>query len=133
MKKRTTEPPKFPAATIAFYGPDNKRASKVVVAIIASETAAPEPVQKWVSGLVDVRANENIGNQIESFLKENRVNQVIVTDGIIGCPHEAGENYPAGMNCPLCAFWSNRNRFTHEIENEEKYPQSGRDSGGRRT
>ena len=119
MKKETSKLPKFPAATIAFYGPDNTHASKVVVAIIASAAAAPGPMQKWVSGLVDVRANENIGKQIESFLKEHGVKKVIVTDGIIGCPHESGEDYPEGMNCPLCAFWSNRNRFTHEIEREE--------------
>ena len=47
----------FPAATIAVYGPDNQRASKVVVAITATAGAEPEPLRRWMSGLTDVRAD----------------------------------------------------------------------------
>ena len=48
--------------------------------------------------------------------EEHRVKQVIAVERIIGCPHEEGLDYPEGMKCPLCPFWSNRNRFTHEPE-----------------
>lgn len=115
MKKKNNKT-QYPSAIIAFYGPDNRHASKVVVSIMKNEMANPDPMKKWMSGLTDVRANEKIGNEIQSFLKEHGVASVIMTSGIIGCPHEEGIDYPEGINCPLCSFWSNRDRFTHEPE-----------------
>jgi hypothetical protein len=115
MKEEKPEP-KYPAATIAFYGPDDKRASKVVVAIIARSNADPDPMRKWVSGSTDVREDRRILSEIKAFLHEHRVQQVIATDGTIGCPHEEGSDYPAATKCPFCPFWANRDRFTHEIE-----------------
>ena len=114
MKKKPDA--KFPAATMAFYGPDDKHASKAVVAIVASATSDVGPIRKWMSGLTDVRADQRIGNEIQAFLKEHGVKQVVSTDRIIGCPHEEGQDYPEGMKCPLCSFWSHRDRFTHEPE-----------------
>jgi len=29
----------------------------------------------------------------------------VVTDGIIGCPHEEGIDFPVGEGCPYCPFW----------------------------
>ena len=107
---------KYPAAVIAFYGPDNVKASKVVVSIIKQEDSEPDPMKKWMSGLTDVRDDERILGEIEIFLKENNVESVVSTDGIIGCPHEEGIDYPEGINCPLCSFWTHRDRFTHESE-----------------
>jgi hypothetical protein len=40
---------------------------------------------------------------------------VIITDRIIGCPHEEGDDYPEGEPCPMCDFWKNRDRWTGEI------------------
>jgi len=105
---------KYPAATIAFYGPDDQHATKVVVAIVPTPEADPGPMRKWMSGLTDVRADERIRRQIQAFLREHGVQSVVATDRIIGCPHEEGQDYPEGMRCPLCSFWSNRDRFTHE-------------------
>lgn len=48
--------PKYPFATVAFYGPDNERASEVVVGIIVGAGAEPDLMRKWVSGSTDVRA-----------------------------------------------------------------------------
>jgi hypothetical protein len=106
----------FPGATIAFYGPDDKHATKAVVAIVPSLTSDVGPIRKWMSGVSDVRGDKRIGDEIQVFLKEHGVRQVVTTDRIIGCPHEEGQDYPDGMKCPLCSFWSNRDRFTHEIE-----------------
>jgi hypothetical protein len=107
--------PKFPGATIAFYGPDDQRASKVVVGIIPRPDAEPEPMKKWVSGSTDVREDPRIQKEILAFLREQQVVQIVATDGIIGCPHEEGLDYPAGEKCPFCPYWKNRDRFTHEI------------------
>jgi len=106
----------YPAATIAFYGPDNKRATKVVIGIIPDEKSEPELIERWVSGRIDVRRNPKVGKEIMAFLKAHDVKRVVGLGTIIGCPHEEGMDYPEGTKCPFCSFWRNRNRFTHEIE-----------------
>ncbi|MBN1893413.1 hypothetical protein JW906_02915, partial [bacterium] len=75
-----------------------------------------DPIRKWMSGSTDVRTDERIQKEIQSFLEEHDVKRVAGLDRIIGCPHEAGRDFPEGMNCPLCSFWTHRNRFTHELE-----------------
>jgi hypothetical protein len=45
----------WPAATIAFYGPDANRASKVVVGIVASEHAEVGEIRDWKLDAGEVR------------------------------------------------------------------------------
>jgi hypothetical protein len=104
----------FPAATIAFYGPDNTRASKVVVGIFLEEGGDPAELTRLFSEEDDVRYEPSIQKQIQSLLKTHGVRSVAVTDGIIGCPHEEGIDYPEGKSCPKCPYWARRNRFTGE-------------------
>lgn len=26
----------------------------------------------------------------------------------MGCPHEEGEDFPVGENCPFCPFWKGK-------------------------
>ena len=52
----------YPVATIAFYGPDNKRASKVAVGIIRAEGADPE-MTRLFDDEGDIRRNPEIGNR----------------------------------------------------------------------
>jgi hypothetical protein len=106
----------YPFATIAFYGPDNRRASKVVVAVFTRDNAQPDPMRRWVSGKIDVRDNKKIRSEIQAFLMEHEVKKIVTTNTIIGCPHEEGLDYPVGTRCPFCPFWLNRDRFTHEVE-----------------
>jgi hypothetical protein len=105
-----------PIATIAFYGPDNTRASKVVCCIIENRDAEAEPIQKWFTKS-DARKSEKILNEIIKFIEDNNAKTVTMIDGIIGCPHEEGIDYPYGEFCPECPFWKNRDRFTHELLN----------------
>ena len=37
----------YPVATIAFYGPDDKRASKVAVGIVYAADAEPAALERW--------------------------------------------------------------------------------------
>jgi hypothetical protein len=104
----------YPVATIAFYGPTADFATKIVVAIVRDEGREPHPLERWFSQDIDVRANETVGEEVLSFLKQYVAKSVIVTDGIIGCPHEEGVDYPEGKSCPLCPYWAGRDRFTHE-------------------
>ena len=103
-----------PIATIAFYGPDNTRASKVVCCIINNEGAEAEPIQKWFTK-TDARKSEVILSEVTVFIEKNNAKTVTMIDGIIGCPHEEGIDYPDGEYCPECSFWKNRDRFTHEL------------------
>ena len=60
------------------------------------------------------RHDPAIGEQILAFLKPYAPRSTVVTDGIIGCPHEEGSDYPEGASCPQCPYWAGRDRFTHE-------------------
>lgn len=105
----------YPVATIAFYGPDDKLATKVVVSVFLRENSDPDFLKRWFStGNEDVRQDLDIGEQILAFLKRHAPRSTVMTDGIIGCPHEEGVDYPEGRSCPECPYWSGRDRFTHE-------------------
>jgi hypothetical protein len=103
----------YPVGTIAFYGPDDKTATKVVVGVVPSEGAEPDPMKKWFSE-GDVRNNEEILSGIKDFFLEHDAHSVAMADRIIGCPYEEGIDYPEGEECPLCPFWKGRDRWTGE-------------------
>jgi hypothetical protein len=104
----------FPVATVAFYGPSADLATKVVVAIIHGEGQEPDPLERWFSPDIDVRANAAVGEQVLALLKRHAPKSVVVTDGVLGCPHEEGIDYPEGHSCPHCPYWAGRDRFTGE-------------------
>ncbi len=104
----------YPIATVAFYGPNTDLATKVVASIVPGENCDPDPLERWVSQNTDVRTDSKIGEQVISFLRANGARSIVVTDGIIGCPHEEGIDYPDGASCPKCPYWAGRDRFTHE-------------------
>jgi hypothetical protein len=105
----------FPIATVAPYGPDDQRATKVTVAIIPAEGADPTDLRRWYSETTDVRRDRTIGLEIVAFIKEKGAKSVVIADRIMGCPHEEGIDYPEGSVCPECPFWADRDRFTGEI------------------
>lgn len=93
---------KYPIATIAYYGPDDKHVTKIAVGIVASEDAKPI-MERWRGP--DVAVNPEVMAQIHSFIQAHDVREVAMTDGIIGCPHEEGIDFPKGQECPYCPFW----------------------------
>lgn len=104
----------FPIATVAFYGPTADLATKVVVSIVRDERSIPDPLERWFSEDSDVRSNPAVGEKVLAFLKDHAAKSVIVTDRLIGCPHEEGIDYPHGKSCPKCPYWAGRDRFTRE-------------------
>jgi hypothetical protein len=92
----------YPIATIAFYGPTAETATKIAVGIFKEENRDADPLERWVSHESDIRSDTVIGEQIAAFIKAQDVRSVVVTDGIIGCPHEEGVDYPEGKSCPQC-------------------------------
>jgi hypothetical protein len=101
----------WPAATIAFYGPNLSQATKVAVGIVPSENAEIAEMRDWRVDHGDIRADPRIAQEILEFMDRHGVLSVAMTDGIIGCPHQEGIDYE-GEWCPLCVFWRGRDRFT---------------------
>ena len=102
----------YPVATIAFYGPTDTRATKVAVGIVGTEGADPEVIERWYSEVEDVRSSAAIGREILTFIKKHGAKSSVMTDRIIGCPHEEGIDYPEGAVCPKCPIWAGRDRWS---------------------
>jgi len=105
----------YPIGTIAFYGPDNRRASKVAVGIKRVANAELAEPRRWFAEAGDVRSDPAVLAEIAAFLRENEVHSVAMTDGIIGCPHEEGIDYPLGESCPHCPYWAGRDRWAGKL------------------
>jgi hypothetical protein len=101
----------WPIATVAFYGPSLSQATKVVVSIVPSENAEPQELRDWKLVVGDVRSDPAIAEEILAFIELHGVLSIVMTDGIIGCPHQEGIDYE-GEWCPVCEFWHGRDRFT---------------------
>jgi hypothetical protein len=104
----------FPLGTLAFYGPDDRQASKMVASVIAREGAGPSHLQRWCSEGADVRAEAVFLEEVLAFFEEHGVKSVVMPDRIIGCPHEEGVDYE-GAVCPRCPYWAGRDRWTGEL------------------
>jgi hypothetical protein len=116
LQKKARRKTGYPIATVACYGPNDTFASKVVVGIVLSKRDADNAlIEKWFSEDKDVRLDAGIASQIVQHIANHNVERVVMTDRIIGCPHEEGIDYPDGEKCPLCPFWANRDRWTGEI------------------
>ena len=96
----------FPVATVAWYGPDDTRATKVAVGIVQGDGQPPAAMKRWYGEEGDLRKDRAVAEEIRQFVELHGVKQVIATDGILDCPHEEGIDYPNGQVCPQCPFWA---------------------------
>jgi len=93
LKKRLAKNAKrgfrgYPVVTLACYGPDDRRASKLVAAIIEAEGGEATEMQKWYSEHGDVRDTLEFIEEVGSFFYLYGVLSVVMPEGIIACPHE---------------------------------------------
>lgn len=95
-------PPQYPVATIAYYGPDDRTPTKIIVGI-AAEGDEILALERWTAS--DVIANLEVMFQIQRFIEQHEAKSVAMIEGVIGCPHEEGIDYPVGEDCPFCPFW----------------------------
>ncbi len=119
LKKRLAKKTKrgirgYPVGTLSCYGPDDRRASKLVAAIVEHEGGGATEMHKWYSEHGDVRDTLEIIEEAIAFLEQFGVRSVVMPETIIGCPHEENIHYQ-GPVCPKCPFWANRNRWTGEL------------------
>ncbi len=99
------EPPQFPIGTVAYYGPDDKTTTKIVAGVIKEE-GAEAIIKRWMA--TDVTTNPKVRKDIERFFKKYGVKKVGMSDGNMGCPHEEGEDFPLGGDCPFCPWWKGK-------------------------
>jgi len=91
--------------TLVFYGPNESVATKAVGAVFRMPQREAVVVERWYATGNDVRSEPVLAAQIALFFKQNGAHHVTVGEGISGCPHEEGVDYPLGEACPLCPFW----------------------------
>ena len=100
----------FPRATLAYYGPDDKQATKVVLSIFLKDGDEPT-LYRFFSQDNDARYQIDIQQSILARLQEHKVRSLVMIEKIFGCPHAEGKDYPVGEACPQCPFWNGRDRF----------------------
>jgi hypothetical protein len=107
----------WPIATIVYYGPDLSRATKVAVGIVPAEDAEPSEMRDWSVETGDVRKDVIVIGEMLEFIESQGALTIIISDGIMGCPHQEGIDYE-GEFCPNpgCAFWHGRDRFTGKLK-----------------
>ena len=116
IEKKASRKTGYPVASIAYYGPDNTFASKVVVGITVSEKDNDvAELRAWFAETTDVRWDQAINVQILDFITLHNVQRVVMVDRLIGCPHEEAVDYPEGQPCPQCPYWAHRDRWTGEL------------------
>lgn len=72
-------------------------------------------LKRWYSEHGDARFEPAIIKKMVAFISEQGAITVTGVDGIYGCPHEEGIDYPNGEPCPACPYWAHRDRLTGEI------------------
>jgi hypothetical protein len=101
----------YPVAIVALYGPDDTRATKLTVGIVPAENADVTDLRRWFSEGTDIRNDARVAEEVLAFINEAGARSIVMTDRIIGCPHEEGVDYE-GTTCPACLFWAGRDRWT---------------------
>jgi hypothetical protein len=95
----------YPIGSVAFYGPDDKTTTKIAAGVFTSPTAKPI-LRRWVA--TDVTTNPKVQRELMEFFAGYGVMRVALSQGNMGCPHEEGEDFLVGTDCPFCPFWAGK-------------------------
>jgi len=96
---------RFPIGTIALYGPDDKRTTKIVAGVIKEE-GAEAIIERYVG--TTVMDDPQVQEKIKDFFLQHGVASVVATERNMGCPHEEGKDFPVGGDCPFCPYWKGK-------------------------
>lgn len=92
----------FPLGTIALYGPDDKHTTKIVAGVFLHSSADPI-LERFVGS--NILRDSKVRAAIKAIFTKYKVKKVVHSGGNIGCPHEEGEDFPTGEDCPFCPYW----------------------------
>jgi len=113
----------YPVATIAFYGPDDRRATKVALGIIFDEgDETRREMNRWFSAKGDIRRDAAVFEAMFRLTQSRGVHSVAMPEEILGCPHEEGLDYAEGESCPQCPFWASRERPLDTLAEPSRFP-----------
>ena len=99
------DPSEYPIGVLLYYGPDDQTVTKITAEIM--DDPISEPLRKrWYGD--NVTTDEKVLGELGSFFKNHQVNRVLMTNKVIGCPHESGIDYQEGEACPYCTFWQGK-------------------------
>ena len=70
----------YPVATVAFYGPDDTRASKLAVGIVPAEHADAAELRRWFSEGADIRNDTDIAEEVRALVAAAGARSVVMTD-----------------------------------------------------
>ena len=90
--------PQFPIGTVAFYGPDDRVTTKITAGVITHLGAEPI-LRRWMG--TGIKDNARVHREMREFFQEYGVQNVGMSDGNLGCPHEEGEDFPLGGRLPV--------------------------------
>ena len=82
---------------------------------MSREDGDPDTQERWFAEDGDVRTDPAVAQAILELIRRYGAKSVVMTDRIIGCPHEEGIDYPDGGVCPRCPFRAHRDRWTGEV------------------
>ena len=88
-----------------LYGPDDKTTTKIAAGVLLHENAEPI-LKRWVG--TNVMDNAKAQKELQDFFTQHGVKQVAMAESNLGCPHEEGEDFPLGEDCPFCPFWKGK-------------------------
>ena len=87
------------------------RATKLTVGIVPAADADATHLRRWFAEGADIRNDAGVTEEVLAFIDAAGAKSIVMTDSIIGCPHEEGIDYE-GPTCPACLFWAGRDRWT---------------------
>jgi hypothetical protein len=78
--------------------------TKLTVGIGPAENAdVTEDLRRWFAEGTDIRNDAGVAEEVLAFIDGTGARSIVMTDRIIGCPHEEGIDYK-GSTCPACPF-----------------------------
>ena len=98
----------FRTGMIAYYGPDDKTVTKIIVGITVGAGENFIDTKNWSSESKDIKNDSQILGEISAYLNLSKVDSAARIERVLGCPHEAGIDYPDGTTCQGCPFWANK-------------------------
>jgi hypothetical protein len=80
-------------------------------------------MQRWVA--TNVTTSPKVQQELKDFFLQHGVQQVAMSQGNMGCPHEEGEDFPLGEDCPFCPFWKRNKEATKRSDLCQNHGNSG--------
>ncbi len=120
-KAKSNRHGKYPIGTVIYYGPDDKTTTKIAAGVVLREGCEPI-LNRWIG--TDIADDPDTAQDIKRFFAAHGVKSVAVSDGIMGCPHEEGIDFPVGQECPFCPFWAGKQGIVlRDASHEPQLPE----------